>query len=362
MKKIVWIKGAYGPHNLGDDLLYTLIHRNISSRLGSKFEVVVGVDNINKAKRVNEKIKYKDSCQRVQCDYLVLGGGGQFYSFNNTDRSYLSKIKFYINSIFNLKIHHLLLRKILRDKFSFKVGFCVGVGPFHNKNDKIQVVESIRKFDYFSVRDSESEKLLQSHGISPFYFTDPVFSLDAMKIKSKGDRIGIILRDWKKDSDGKNVIGKLESLAINLRERNHSIEIVLLSEHDKDMLSQELSSFPVWVWNADENPEGIVENWCERYNTIITTRAHGVLIGALAGCNVIVAPLESKLKNFHLFFPNSTHYIEKKSFLKILPQDIEDKINNSYSVEKRNEEIEYNKKIADMSFDSLCDWIKKTNA
>ena len=178
MKKIIWIKGAYGPHNLGDDLLYTLIYQNISSRLDSNYEIFVGVDNIDKAKKINSKIKYKNSCQRIQCDYLILGGGGQFYSFNNADRSYLSKIKFYINSIFNCKLHHLLIRKALKDKFCFKGGFCVGVGPFYDKNDQFKALESIGSFDYFSVRDRESNEFLLKNGLSPFYFTDPVFSLD----------------------------------------------------------------------------------------------------------------------------------------------------------------------------------------
>ncbi|WP_273858902.1 polysaccharide pyruvyl transferase family protein [Photobacterium sp. GSS17] len=361
MKKTIWIKGAYGPHNLGDDLLYSLIYKNIKNRLDDSYNIVVGVDDKKKARNINGDIEYKSSSQRIKSDFLILGGGGQFYSFNDSEYKFSNKLKYYLTSLFGGKIHHLIYRKLNGDNVIKKAAFCVGVGPFHNPSYEINAVKKIAGFDYFSVRDMNSYNLLESNNIEVSKFTDPVFVLEPIKAKSSGDKIGIILRDWNKDEYGKNVIEKLKDLARELKNKNYNVEILLLSNNDTEIIDSRLKGIPVWTWNADEDPEITVKKWNEKYNTIISSRAHGVLLGALAGCNVIVAPLERKLKNFHLFFPKSTHYIKAEDFKEKNVFNIEYYINSSFDFDKRSEEIIYNRSIAVKAFDSLCDWIKNNH-
>ena len=80
----VVIRGAYGPSNLGDDLLMRVWFDVVKKNLGNKAILVSARNPVNAAKFLgcseSEVIFLNDPCLST---VVVLGGGGQFFQFGN---------------------------------------------------------------------------------------------------------------------------------------------------------------------------------------------------------------------------------------------------------------------------------------
>lgn len=70
----VYIREAYGPGNLGDDVLMLCVI-NILKKRFKESDIAVGVDHPQIARNFNPRIKWLHIKEPVKADLVVLGGG-----------------------------------------------------------------------------------------------------------------------------------------------------------------------------------------------------------------------------------------------------------------------------------------------
>ena len=160
MKKSILLKGWYGQHNLGDDLLFLT---NLSF-IPDSFSIYV-----QKGPYIEEFLRYRDFkiIDHKNKNYrpsIILYGGGGLFPTRRYELSFKNKI-------------HLLLEKF---KVKHKIMFGVGVVPKTDKKSEKNFRYFLKGFDYISVRDNTSKDyvndLLNTNikNIGDLYFTKPL--------------------------------------------------------------------------------------------------------------------------------------------------------------------------------------------
>ena len=187
----VYIRGAYGPGNLGDDILMLCVI-NILKKRFQESDIAVGVDHPAIAKNFNPRIKWLHIKEPVKADLVVLGGGGQFFSFIPPSKK-ASSVSLKVSKLFkSIKAQTDLKSTLLRlyvgmrggiDKIYFHrrlAAFCIGLGPFDGGGKLLtRAVSVINRCDYISVRDGTSQQHCNTFGKSDVdVYTDPTLLSD----------------------------------------------------------------------------------------------------------------------------------------------------------------------------------------
>lgn len=324
-KPNVHIRGAYGPGNLGDDVLLEICI-NILRKYFAEPEISVGLyrpKNTGYFSKYN--CRFRHISAPVSADLLIYGGGGQFFEFkkNNSKKGIANKIINTFRDGLNIQdLAKLLKNKLLRrSNISFKksAAICLGLGPFENtETDAIKYkINPFIKCDYKSVRDIESFQISKNFVSDVKTYTDPTFLanhwLGPMPIAraAKGNSIGVILRRWDLSEHGKKAILNTIEAARLLASSGAIVTLIsLYSDYDKDLIS-ELNDFSWKIWDPNkQTPDRFIEDIARNFDILISTRAHGVLLPAQTGVPSVVIGIEPKLKNIHKLLPNGTLYCD----------------------------------------------------
>ena len=92
-KTKVYLRGAYGPGNLGDDVLLLCMIK-ILKKMFKGDEIAVSVNDTKVAKLLDNDVNWVPINSPVFSDIAILGGGGQFFSFKNSEDDVKNPLKF----------------------------------------------------------------------------------------------------------------------------------------------------------------------------------------------------------------------------------------------------------------------------
>ncbi|MEG8244085.1 polysaccharide pyruvyl transferase family protein [Pseudomonas paracarnis] len=375
----VYIRGAYGPGNLGDDVLMLCVI-NILKKRFKESDIAVGVDHPEIAKNFNPRIKWLHIKEPVKADLVVLGGGGQFFSFippakevtASTGR--LSKLYKSIKAQTDLKSTLLRLYVGLRggvDRIYLHrrlAAFCIGLGPFDGGGKLLtRAVSVINRCDYISVRDGTSQKHCNTFGKSDVeVYTDPSL-LSEVWISNKDLEIGslkkdkylsFILRDWPHDANGQQFIKAMVDAADELAKRGEQVRLVSVYKERDQHLIDKYHQFEWLCWDAaGDTPETFMAKLIVESDVIISARAHGVLLPASLGFPTIAIEIENKLKKVHEMLPRGTKLVSTPDPEVIVSTISEFRQSKVQMAEHLKREISQRSSLAQQAVDDFLKWL-----
>lgn len=293
------IKGAYGETNFGDDLLMRVFEDFFIQEMPDSKINFVG-ENQKYVKGFLKESEYLKP--NFDADLIVYGGGTQFFSFSQPQKSSLgTKI---IKGLNNPK---LIFDRLFKTNASPKikapialVGF--GIGPFYGEDAAKSIAEnSLKNASFVGVRDEVSKGYCEEWNVPAFLGADVVFSSyfpnpQLESIKNEVKKIGIIVRDWNWEQSGANYIDKLKAFySNNDRQKVELTFIVFAPLKDKKWMDY-LENEDKLVWDPAVFS---IESFLEKLNAFdgfISARYHGAIIAAILGKPVICVEIEPKLK------------------------------------------------------------------
>lgn len=377
----VYIRGAYGPGNLGDDILMVCVI-NILKKRFKESDIAVGVDHPQIAKNFNRHIKWLHIKEPVKADLVVLGGGGQFFSFippvNKAAPapSKLARIRKSIRAQTDLKSTLLRLYVGLRggvDKIYFHqrlAAFCIGLGPFDGGGKQLaRAVSVINRCDYISVRDGTSQQHCKTFGKSDVeVYTDPSLlsdlwisskELNAAHLE-KGKYLSFILRDWPHDAKGQQFIKAMVQAADALAKRGERVRLVSLYKERDQHLIDKYNTFEWLCWDAAlDTPETFMAKLIVESDVIISARAHGVLLPASLGYPTIAIEIENKLKKVHEMLPRGTTLISTPDPDVMISTIGEFRKTKAQMADYLQQEIAQRSALAQKAVDDFLQWVDK---
>ncbi|MBV7546160.1 polysaccharide pyruvyl transferase family protein [Pseudomonas sp. PDM26] len=370
-----YIRGAYGPGNLGDDVLLEVCI-NILRRHFKEENISVGVKHPNNVGYLNKyKCNYVPISAPIKTDFLFFGGGGQFFEFNGNKtkkpfiQKYLEVRKQGLSQFEILKIFALRALKKSRPLYKRSAAVCLGVGPFETSSPAQieQAISPLVNCDFRSVRDSVSLEILEKLLHTSAIYTDPTFLLDhwntetSKPVREKGNSIGVILRDWKLNQHGENVLKNTIEAARQLASRGYTIKLIsLYHEHDRSIIDK-VPDFEWLVWDPQKcTPGTFIKELQQEFDILVSTRAHGVLLPAQVGLPSVVVGIEPKLKNIHNLLPQGTLFSDGLN-----PDDIIEKtligLNNQSELSQQLlSDVKKQTTVANTFLKDINSWITKS--
>jgi polysaccharide pyruvyl transferase WcaK-like protein len=361
----VYVKGAYGPGNLGDDVLL-IIMINILKKKFLASDISVGVENPEVAKVLDENVNWVHYKKPVRCDYLIYGGGGQFFSFkkNGTKDSQLSRllngIKKQCSPIDVVNRLFVKLNNGVDDLVVFKksLAFCIGFGPFECDGFGTQRAKDfLNKVDHVIFRDWKSYDFYLSLGgnltktavrSDPSFNRNNWFGYPSVSIPNGCVEV-FIFRYWPYTHDGAELINAMMDYAINRKKAGKKVRFVCLDK-EKDYPYYSLHDGLDWLIydpSVYTPSEFMIKMLCDS-KLIVSSRAHGVWLSSILGFPSIALKIENKLEQVHKSLSNSSmiikdddfdsvvckYYLEYASLKIALQKDLINGINNSIQAEE----------------------------
>lgn len=302
-KTHIVIKGAYGELNFGDDLLMLVFENYFLSWDKPLMLQFVGLKADYTQRLLANGTVYSNEIPTS--DWLVYGGGTQFFAFDGAEKTTIDKLKAVVSNPG-------IIFSILKNKFTSKsnvgneerhIGFLgIGLGPFSNNQVKIEQTKSIlNKSDFVGVRDAVSFDYTKQWGLEACQGADVVFSsffnwkLPEVYEKKNDRRIAIIVRDWNWTEEGKSYYEKI----IDFTKKNTDISFtfVLFSEHfDREWKNKLKDNANVLIWNPKlDSVQTFIEK-LNKFDGFISARYHGAILGVLLSKPVICIEIEPKLR------------------------------------------------------------------
>ena len=306
MDKIkVNVKGAYGATNFGDDLLMDLFEKYFMDKFSNIEINFQGEHDVEYPNVILEKSSYnKDNFKE---NWLIYGGGTQFFSFQSSKRSLFSLLKTalfnpnkVLDKLFKKKVK--VVEDIFKPDFTAFLGF--GLGPFYDNVHKIkQVKDTLGKADFVGVRDNVSNNYCKEWSIEASFGADIAFSsFFSYDIKDKNvistnekKKIGIIVRDWVWEDTGRGFYSPIMEL---YKKKNDAYEyefIVFAPFKDPDWLDI-LKDEEFLCWDPSKYSIESFLSVLNSFDGFISSRFHGAIVGALLGKPVINIEIEPKLR------------------------------------------------------------------
>lgn len=327
----VYVRGAYGPGNLGDDILMQCVINILKTRFADA-AIAVGVEHPQVAKKINPFITWLHIKEPVIADLVVLGGGGQFFSFTPPETKgigpWLSPSSLYkrISAQANLKSAFLRMYVGMRggvDNIYIPrrlAAFCIGLGPFERSGKQLErAVNVINRCDYISVRDGTSQQHCTAFGRPGVrVYTDPTLLRDLWISSRELDATGLekhkylsfVLRDWPHDANGQAFIAAMVLAAHELSARGERVRLVSLYKERDQALIDKYPAFEWLCWDASaDTHDRFIAKWIVESDVIISARAHGVLLPAALGYPTIAVEIENKLNEVHQMLPRGTQLV-----------------------------------------------------
>ena len=377
-KSKVYLRGAYGPGNFGDDILL-LCMISILKKHFKTSEIAVSVGDVKAAKAIDAEIMWLPINCPVSSDIAILGGGGQFFSFKKSDSLKIKKRNFF--NFFSKKIKEgytiidlllgFSLRLIFGVGYNFKklAVFCIGVGPFENGKDSEfnRALKILRRADFISVRDSKSKQQVKEMlNLVPFQFTDISLNRNLwyneeneISIKNnfkKKSTVGIVLRDWKFNVAGDHAINKLLDFEKDFP-NYECIYISFYKKYDINVLKK-IKDRKNFIWDPEQYTVNEFITKLKLCDVIVSTRAHGVLLPSMAYIPTIAVEIEPKLNAVHKMMPKSTRLIKLENLHNLHAEIDLCLIDNKEFKKNVDNDLLNNSSLASESINKLDEWLR----
>lgn len=376
----VYIRGAYGPGNLGDDVLLVCMV-NIIKEVVHPSNIYVGVENVTLAKKLNLGVNILHYKVPLKVDVVIYGGGGQFFSFKNSKKAYekdsfFARLTYFISQ--NRNPYYALKRLIYSKdptvvenllKTKYVASYSIGIGPFETKGKGFQRLTKFASVaEFVSLRDSKSLSLFKNffpENKLPILTTDPSFNSNDWyieQIHNMSDDIydyTYIIREWPYSEIGRTMIANMITSCRNKQKEGFKVRLIsLFNEYDKKII--DANNDVEWLV-YDLNNLGMNDFLYELVNNskyIISARAHGVWLPAILGKPVLSIGIENKLEQVANSLGGGSH-LSLSHTLEGLESDITYYINEYNSLAKEvTKSVQLNKEKALDAREALKGWLK----
>lgn len=283
------IKGAYGAANFGDD---ALIYSILSNFFLDKKIAVIGKKNTYWEKFFPDIDYFSLDCEdRIQSDFLVYGGGTQFFNFKSF-RYFLKKLIFIISNPFFFK-NKILKKKGLLVTAKEEIYLGIGLGPFKDEKSGDFLLKQLRTKKYVFVRDFLSLEYMKGNAVK----IDDLCLMDYKRYQekssgNKNNKICIIIRDWDFDKNHKHIQKIIDFYKKN---KTHVLDFVFFGNDKECKKTLKINNIPFIEWNPKYDDLLAFSNMLSEYKLIISSRYHGVIFAQIYGIPSIAVNIEPKL-------------------------------------------------------------------
>jgi polysaccharide pyruvyl transferase WcaK-like protein len=316
------LKGYYGFGNLGDDVLMKVAYDWLRTNF-SFAEIVICTDSPDPSYinlLIGSPVRIIKSDEPVTADFILHGGGGQYFDFKTGDWKFraLNSVIIFLGPAFYRKIYR-LYRKVKRTSGvtgKIRMGIGIGIGSYTPSSRRFYAdVLELSGFAFLRVRDSESliglrkyNKKCDAKVSSDIAFLTPL-QPGAEKKQSQQPIIGFVLRDWPYDDN--RHLTSIAEVADNLLNQGYSVRFYSFDQHaDTEYIKRFSKKYPFVVWNPSQMSIDEFMGNMEECTLIISSRAHGAILAVYKNLPVIVLEIEPKLTHIHLLLKRSTTLVE----------------------------------------------------
>jgi len=385
VKKVkCYIRGAYGPGNIGDDILMVSTYRSLRKVFDSD-EIYIGVEDTELGRTILPEANFIHIKKPFSAEVVILGGGGQFFSFTPPASKPESLPRRVINiakrqsGMVDTFTRVLMKAQGAYDNLYFSknvAAYCIGLGPFESEGKNLDRTKNILpRLSYISVRESTSAALYQDFvpEKAAKVYTDPSFnrrlwndsvgpgSIARNGSESEDDFVTFIVRDWPHSERGQQFLTAMFDAAAILRNKGERVRFVgLYKDRDAHLVSR-ARDFDWLFWEVDgTSPGTFISDLCRTSKAIVSARAHGVMLAAAFDTPSIAIEIEPKLREIHGMLPTGTRLVNEPSAELIL-SEVRDLPGRRAELE-RNLKVEYEalERLSQRSEADLLNWVKKT--
>jgi polysaccharide pyruvyl transferase WcaK-like protein len=222
-----------------------------------------------------------------------------------------------------------------------------------------------------SVRDVESQKICQSWGLNEVrkktdacYLKDLWMDDGPIQVQDNnlGKSIGMVIRHWPHTDIGSRYIHSMLSAAQELRKIGIYVQFISLDyKYDAPILSiLKSQNEMVKIYDpSNTTPGQFMRRVASKFQLIVSSRAHGIILPAVLGLPGVCVGIEPKLRNVHLSLPTGTSLWsepfnpdELVNIIKIMVDKLEE---YSHNIQKEADE---NNKIAKEESQYFVNWLK----
>ncbi|WP_020681880.1 polysaccharide pyruvyl transferase family protein [Marinobacterium rhizophilum] len=383
MKKVkCYIRGAYGPGNIGDDILMVSTYKSMRKVFDSK-DIYIGVEDPVLGKYILPEANFIHIKKPFSADVVILGGGGQFFSFLppvSKPKSVLSKVVTIIkrqSGLLDTLTRLLMKARGAYDNLYFAqhvAAYCIGLGPFESEGKNLDRTKKILpSLSYISVRESTSAALYKNFvpNRSANIFTDPSFNrklwiskseqlaLENKNVIDEDGFVSFIVRDWPHSERGQACLTAMFDAATTLRNQGQKVRFICLYKDRDEHLVARAPEFEWVFWEVDgTSPSTFFYNLCQSSKVIVSARAHGVMLAAAFNTPTIAIEIEPKLKEIHKMLPTGTRLVSEPSADSILSEISEFPSRRTVLEQNLKKEYETLEVLSQRSEKDLLDWIR----
>lgn len=308
------VRGNFSEGNYGDDALLVVVQLLLSKRSEC---IVYDCDRLAYKQDIARNLTVADKSALFNSDYIVYGGGTQFFSFKDASAGTRSVQQSVISRLLKLLLNPVRMLASFQARYRArkegtlkKIAIGIGFGPFEAESkEKSKAMGFAAKMDFIWVRDDVSEKFCKDAGVKNFVRgTDLCFTSEFLSYfrnglrevevahNSQTKKLGIILRDWA-HSDISESYTTCTDLASKCRGLGWDVIFYVFSTQDGQTLKHlrdcgEL----VNLWDAEEMSIVDYANELASCDSILTQRFHGAIFAILLNIPYSTITLEPKLQ------------------------------------------------------------------
>lgn len=307
IKTRVFLWGGYGTGNLGDDIL---VKSMMSMLLDDYNEGDIAIRNRSSSEYISSwypRVKTVRDTKVVDTEKLVFGGGTQIFSFPSRYKGllkYASQLKSYLKSKYIWNIDNNRYRNV---RFKSAYSFSVGVGPFYGNTSVEQyALKWININDVFFARDMDSYLFSKQCDTEAYIYPDIAYYKDLWvegqhlkKNKNEFEKnVSFVLRDWKRGNVKDRYFKYVIQGAQHLENKGYNVTFFIFSSEDVRVINElKQRELQYKVWNPSDNKVvSYVNTLQERSDVIISSRAHGIVLGYILGIPTIGIMVDKKVK------------------------------------------------------------------
>lgn len=307
----ITIVGAYGKGNLGDDILMNAVLASIRGVVPDSDVCVQTGPSVDYPLQWHPGIRFLsvNSADPIATELLIYGGGTQFCAYAKT-RGWGDRIGRASRYLLRPSVlwQRCRTRTVKTIEFRRAAAISLGVGPFvPGSSIEKRAQTYLRRLDWLSVRDSLSQEYCTNFGVKHTRLNADICSASefwgAGKVEPSSqrghlERIGVIVRDWPYDREGGRYLHPLRKAIEQVRATGIHAEYISFAPHqDKSVVSQlRASGEEVLCWDPIRGSVADFVSLLGTFDLLVSSRAHGIIIGAALGIPSIAIEVESKLR------------------------------------------------------------------
>jgi len=307
------VKGNFHEGNFGDDALLVAVQLLLSKHSN---RVVYDCECLAYTHDVASGLMVADQSSLFSSDYIVYGGGTQFFSFKSSATAEVTQPSVasrFLKLIFDpgRLVASVKARCRARKESELKrLAIGIGYGPFEDDlEEKKAAMDLAESMDFTWVRDDASEVFCREAGLDNYVRgADLCFSSEFLNYfrsdsplilpanYSRPKKLGIIFRDWS-HADISTSYATCMRVAQRCRALGWEVDFYVFSKGDKLTLKYlEESGEQPNVWDAATTSITEYSNQLASCDSILTQRFHGAVFAILLNIPFTVITLDPKLE------------------------------------------------------------------